>query len=319
MRTVGVGIVGLGYVGRTMARIFKSMKGVKLVGVVTKTPERGKEFASRLDTSFYPDLNSLLDRDDLHGVVVATPNDSHRDPVVSACLSGRHVFVEKPMALKVQDCTEMIDAARKAKVNLMVGHMMRLYDGVEQARQFVHSGDFGAPMTAHCERTGWEQEQGRISWKKMQQHSGGHLFHHIHEIDLFLWYFGEVDTVFCFSGNLGHRGPHFGDEDDVLMVTLRFKNGALGTMHYGSGFRISDHFVRFTGSRGGVVVSHRKASVLMKIEDGSEQRSPLFSDPDSQRSMMELFSKKDLGVAYGLPDDEPPHYLTEAFKLEAKY
>lgn len=319
MKEIGVGVVGLGYMGKCASKICNSIPGVNLVGVVSKTHEKGQNFAKQLNTNYYTTIDELLKADGLDGVIITTPNYLHRDPTIKACNSGKHVFVEKPMALSVKDCDDMIEAAKQAGVILMVGHIMRFFNGLKMAKEIVESNKIGKPMVAHCERTGWEYKQKYISWKKIQAKSGGHLFHHIHEIDILRWWLGEVDKVFCLADNLGHTGPEFGDEDDVILLTIRFKNGALATMHYGSGFKFGDHFIRVSGDLGGVLVSFKNASVKIIKEGEPDEDIPLFGDEKSQSSIKELFRIKDLGIHYGSPDDEPPFYLSNAFKDELVY
>lgn len=246
-------------------------------------------------------------------------NNLHRDPVVTACRNNKHVFVEKPLALSVGDCDEMLEAARQSGTILMVGHIMRFFSGLKAVKKIIEEREIGRPMVVHCERTGWENRQEQVSWKKMQSESGGHLFHHIHEIDILRWLLGEVDKVFCLADNLGHRGPGFGDEDDVILLSLRFKNGVLATMHYGSGFRFPAHFIRISGDKGGVLVNFQDASVKILNENGTDRVIPLFEDEESESSIQKLFREKDLGIAYGTPEDDPPLYLYEALKDELFY
>lgn len=311
MATVGVGVFGLGYMGRAEAKLIQAHPGARLVGVASRRFTTAQSVAESLGCQAFPDLETLLAQEGLDAVIIATPNNLHTQPVLEAVRRGKHVYLEKPMALRVVECDEMIHAAREAGVHLMVGHMMRFYDGMRRAKEFVASGALGRPMVAHAERTGWEPPMPEVSWKKRQAESGGHLFHHIHEIDMLLWLFGEVEEVFCYAENLAHHGPGYGDEDDVIVLLLRFRNGAIGTMHYGGGFRFGDHFFRVSGDRGGVMASHRTASVVFREEGIADRTEPLFHDEASQQSILDLFNRKDLGIAYGRPTDDPPTYLTE--------
>lgn len=319
MKELSIGIVGLGYIGRAAAKICSSLSGVKIAGVNTRNHVKGREIAAKYNTAYYDDVDALLQKEDLDGVIIATPNYLHRDPVVTACKNKKHVFVEKPLALSVSDCDAMLESAKESGTILMVGHIMRFFSGLQAVKSIIANNEIGRPMVAHCERTGWEYQQEQVSWKKMQSKSGGHLFHHIHEIDLLRWLLGEIDKVFCFADNLGHVGPEFGDEDDVILLSLRFKNGVLATMHYGSGFRFPGHFIRISGDKGGVLVNFEDASVKIISENKTDRVLPLFADEESQASILKLFSERDLGIAYGTPQDDPPVYLYKALKEELVY
>jgi len=213
----------------------------------------------------------------------------------------------------------MLGACREAGVTLMVGHMMHFYTGVMRVKQWIDDGVVGRPLVAHVERTGWEDPQPQVSWKKQQSQSGGHLFHHIHEIDLLQWLMGPATTVFAAGGNLAHQGTSFGDEDDALLLTLGFASGAFATMQYGSAFHWGEHFLKVNGSKGAIRMSHKEATIDLLLPGQGVQRCPLFDDEASQRSLLDLFQRTHGGSTYGKPTDRPPRYLTHALEDEIGY
>lgn len=313
---VRFGITGCGYIGAEQARIIDAMPDAELVAVHSASGAGAQRVAQELGCEVAASLEELVARDDIDAIIVATPNHLHRDPVVLAAAHGKHAFCEKPFALSVADCDAMIQACQDAGVTLMLGHMMHFYSGMKLVREWIDTGAIGRPIVAHAERTGWEEPREQLSWKKMQDSSGGHLFHHIHEIDLLLWYVGRVSAVQAIGGNLAHQGEGFGDEDDVLLLSLEFADGALGTMQYGSGFRWGEHLVKINGTEGAILIDNKTASLYLLRGTGAPERFPIFDDPDSEESMLALFRATDGGSAYGSPTDRPPLYLQRAVQEE---
>ncbi|PWL42404.1 MAG: gfo/Idh/MocA family oxidoreductase [Clostridiales bacterium] len=316
MKEVGYGIIGCGYFGAELARTIQEFEGAKVV--CCQSPGEG---ARRLSAELHCDreetVEKLLAHPDVDGVIVASPNSMHHEHVLAAARAGKHVYCEKPFALSVQDADEMIDACKKAGVVLMIGHVMHYYEGVRTVKNLISSGAIGTPLCAHAERTGWEPPHDAVSWKKQQKFSGGHLFHHIHEVDLMQWYMGPAKSVFAVGGNLAHKGKGFGDEDDVLLLTIDFANGSFGTMQYGSGFRIGEHFLKINGTLGGVQMSFKDNTLTVYRQDGVET-IPMFTDEASAADLSKLFKKTDGGIAYGKPTDKPPAYIAKAVSDELR-
>lgn len=138
-----IGIVGLGLAGGAMVPVVRSHPGVLLVAAAEPQPALRERFARVEGLSAHPDLDSLLRRDDLDAVYVATPHQFHREHTVAAARSGRHVVVEKPMALSVADCDAMIAAAAEHGVQLVVGHTHGFDPAVLLLRRLVGDGVYG--------------------------------------------------------------------------------------------------------------------------------------------------------------------------------
>ena len=230
MKTINYGIVGTGYFGAELGRILKTLDGAAVVAVYD--PENGKTIAEEFGCKCEDSLEALVSEPDIDAVIVATPNYLHKEPVIKAAEHKKHVFCEKPIALSYQDCDEMVKAAEKNGVIFMAGHIMNFFHGVRLAKKFIQEGKIGKLLYAHSARNGWEEQQPEISWKKIRAKSGGHLYHHIHELDCIQFIMGPATEATMIGGNVAHKGEHFGDEDDLLLLSLRllarFQNYASG-------------------------------------------------------------------------------------------
>ena len=171
---VKYGVVGVGYFGAELARIMKAEDDTEIVAVFD--PENGKTIAEELGCDTASSLEELVSRDDIDCVIVATPNYLHKEPVIAAAKHGKNVFCEKPIALSYADCDEMVKACEENNVVFMAGHIMNFFNGVHHAKELINEGAIGKVLYCHSARNGWEDVQESVSWKKIREKSGGHLY-----------------------------------------------------------------------------------------------------------------------------------------------
>ena len=157
---IRIGVLGCGYFGAEFARAVKEMKGIQLAAVYSpgKSSER---LSSELGCPRSSSVNEIMENADIDAVIIATPNYLHHQHVLAAAEAGKHIFCEKPFALDAGEAVEMVEACRKAKVTLMVGHIMHFYHGIARVQAMILEGLFGDILTMHIERTGWEQKRCR--------------------------------------------------------------------------------------------------------------------------------------------------------------
>ena len=130
---LSVGVIGAGGIARSHMNAIKANDNIQLVAVMDVDPDRAGAAAKDFGASTYTDLEPLLANPRVEAVHVCTPHSLHADQVVAAAAAGKHVLVEKPMALTLADCDRMIDACDQAGKILMVGQVMRYYP-VNRAR-----------------------------------------------------------------------------------------------------------------------------------------------------------------------------------------
>jgi predicted dehydrogenase len=186
------------------------------------------EARERFDIPTFADYRDILTRDDVDVVFVKTPNHVHCEPAVAALEAGKHVFCEKPMALTMEDCRRMTQAAREARRLLQVDLELRSSHIPKRIKEIIDSGELGEVrrILFHHYQGAWDLPSDH--WRMNPETSGG-IFPEklVHEVDLFRWFAGEIDAVQSFAaGNVIPQSPW----PDCLQSMFWFEEGALGSM-----------------------------------------------------------------------------------------
>ncbi len=232
-----VGLIGCGGMGTNLARHCHSLPNSKITAVHDMKTEALERAAAEFDAQAYTSFRKLIGSD-LDAMIVATPNDSHAPIAIAAANAGKHVFCEKPMALRVSDCRAMIEAAEKAGVKLMVGHVLRLIPVFWNTKHIIDSGILGKPFAITVTRLGGLDTLA-TGWRATIKHSGGYLYEiNVHELDYMRFVMGEPETVFASMGHFTASPVEF---EDVAFVQIRYANGSIGTLHCGGSSSIKKY------------------------------------------------------------------------------
>ncbi len=199
--SIGVGIVGSGFMGRTWSEVSANhATGTRLVAVT------GGRRAAALASDYHVDLEasfeSLLARSDVDVVVLATPPDGHGDQGVAAARAGRHILVEKPMANTVADARRMVEAADAANVRLALVSQHRWRDAPVAARKVIDSGRLGRIRMIRIQSTAvgwWDLEARQDQWKKDPAQQTAFASDAAHGLDIARWYMGLPQGVRAYS------------------------------------------------------------------------------------------------------------------------
>ena len=318
MTKVRYAVIGTGYFGAGLGRILHEYEDAEITAVLD--PHNAVSFAGDIGCDVEMHLDAICSRNDVDAVIVATPNYLHKEPVITAAKYRKQIFCEKPIALSYKDCVQMIEAAKRYDVIFMAGHIMNFMNGVRYAKKRIDEGHIGKVLSIHTTRNGWEDPQDSISWKKIREKSGGHLYHHIHELDCVQFLMGPATRVTMVGGNLAHEGVEFGDEDDALFISLEFGNNTFATLQYGSAFHWPDHYVKIQGSRGAIFIDLKDTRVVMKQKDGIEQTLlHETQEMDDDRTRINNSAEMDGAVAYGKPGKPLAKWIQNIMEKEMAY
>ena len=316
---INYAVVGVGYFGAELARIMKEQEDAQVVAVYD--PENGETIAKELSCDAEQSLEALVSRPDVQWVIVATPNYLHKEPVILAAKHRKNVFCEKPIALSYADCDEMVKACEENHVIFMAGHIMNFFNGVHHAKELINAGTIGKVLYCHSARNGWEDVQESVSWKKIREKSGGHLYHHIHELDCVQFIMGGMpEEVTMEAGNVAHQGEAFGDEDDMIFITARFHDGRYAVLEWGSAFHWPEHYLLIQGTKGAIKLDMFDAGCTLKV-DGKESHFLLHEskEEDDDRTRIYHGTEMDGAIQYGKPGRKPPLWLQGIMKKEMAF
>jgi UDP-N-acetyl-2-amino-2-deoxyglucuronate dehydrogenase len=221
------GIVGCGHIAKKHVAAIAAVEGAELTAVCDTNEERLKEFAVD-GVRGYTDLSEML-KSDIDVVNICTPSGLHADLTVQAANAKKHVIVEKPMALTLEDADRMIEACERNGVKMAVVHPNRFRPAVALLRKQLDNGAFG--KLGHANATvRWNRNQAyydQAPWRGTKAMDGGVLMNQaIHNMDLLLWMMGEIEEVSSYHAT---RVRDIEAEDTSVSI-IRFKNGALGVL-----------------------------------------------------------------------------------------
>jgi len=215
---IGLGCLGYGAWGRNVARVADSIPGARLVALAERDPRRREQAGLRHSgAALCADERTLLARPDVDAVLIATEASSHARLVEMAAAAGKHVLVEKPLALDPAGARAAVDAARRAGVLLQVGHLMRFHPAVEVLGTVARE-ELGRIRCVAAQRLNF----GQVRSDENVLFSLGP-----HDLSLMLELFGERPLSVAAQGACFVRP----EVEDLAFVTLRFPGGGIGQMH----------------------------------------------------------------------------------------
>lgn len=231
MKKLRTGIIGCGKVGSFHAQAYAQLPGSQFTAVCDANRDRAEAFAAQWGVRAYTDVEQMCREAQLDVVSVCTPHPLHANPAVAAASCGCHVLVEKPLASTLADCDAIIEAGERSHVTIGTMVQRRFYRPCMRIRQAIDDGKLGKPVLGMVTMLGWRDEDYYRSdpWRGSWEGEGGGVLVNQapHQLDLLLWYMGEVDEVYGVWKNLNH--PYIEVEDTAAAV-VKFKNGGVGSI-----------------------------------------------------------------------------------------
>ncbi len=230
MKKIGFAVIGTGIVGGAWhAYVYSQLPQAELVAVCDLDAERAGDIAQKYDVPHvYTDYRQLLANPQVQAVSIATPDFAHREIAVAAAEAGKHILVEKPLAMTVEDAEAIVAAARKAGVKLMVDFHNRVNPPFVSVKQSLENGDLGELkyIYARLSNTTFVATQ-MLSWASR---TSALWFLASHTFDLAHWFVNDKPSrVYAVSrsGVLQQKGI---DTQDFHIAIIEFRNGAVVTL-----------------------------------------------------------------------------------------
>ena len=234
-------LMGCGRIAKRHSELLgnNQISGAKLVSVCDIVEKKAKNIGEKFGIPFYTDVNKMLEKEKVDVIVVLTESGKHAEHVISLAKYKKHIIVEKPMALNLDDADEMIRACDENGIKLFVVKQNRFNVPVVKLREAVESGRFGK-LVLGTVRVRWCRTQkyyDQDSWRGTWALDGGVLTNQAsHHIDLLEWMMGEIESVFAKSDTFLVNI----EAEDTAVVVVKFRNGALGTIEATTAARPKD-------------------------------------------------------------------------------
>jgi UDP-N-acetyl-2-amino-2-deoxyglucuronate dehydrogenase len=224
-------VIGINGQGRAHLRALKETPEAELVAVCDIDEAAAKARAEEYGVPYYTHYEEVLEREDVDAVSLPLPHYLHCPVALAAFEAGKHVVTEKPMAISVRECDQMIEAARRAGKQLTISHQGRVAPQFPYLKNLLASEDFGRLIRMVWLSGGartqyyFDTEEWRGTWA---QEGGGTIINQkVHDLDRLAYLVGQPAEVAAFTSNLFHRTDPL--IDTMASASLYWENGAIGT------------------------------------------------------------------------------------------
>lgn len=239
MKKIGLGIIGLGYIGRVHLRNCLRLENAHLVAVSDLSRRALSEAENAGVKKTFANYKDLLREDEIDSVIIALPTHLHLPCVRDAAEAKKHIFLEKPIARNVAEAKEVISATKRNSVELMIGYPLRFNRAMIRLKEQIKSGSLGDVEVAYAtfvdsgpfkHRTQDYAPSPVPEWWFNKDLTGGGALIDLgsHMINLLRWYFGEITDI---KSYMGHRF-NLDFEDSSICVAL-FETGTLAVINVG--------------------------------------------------------------------------------------
>ena len=250
MRTVNVGVIGVGAMGENHVRVYHKMEEANLMGVSDVSERALKKIEKKYGAKGYTDYCELLANPEIEVVSVCVPTTFHHDVVMEAIRHKKHVLVEKPIAFTLTEAEEMIAAAKEAGVTLATGHVERFNPAVQKAKELIDDGVIGDIVSAFAKRVG--PLPPRI------KDVGVSIDLAIHDLDIMNYLFEEEITQVYGTMNSSFDDSEFEDHAEIM---VSFDNESTGIIEVNWLTPYKRRELELTGTAGIISVDYIQQSI----------------------------------------------------------
>lgn len=308
------GLIGCGdVVEKKSGPAFHRVPNSSLLAVMRRNLNKAADFALRFDVpKYYGDAQLLIDDPEIHAVYVATPPSTHEAYAIAALRAGKHVYLEKPMAMNSQGAKRILHAASCNSGKLVVAHYRRELPAFIKVKRLLEEGRIGRPLIADIRILQPVKSDivaiTEANWRLNPTIAGGGLFHDLapHHLDLMLHFFGEVDTT---AGHAFNQ-VRLSEADDLVAGLIKFKNGVSfnGLWAFAVPAKEAMDSCEIIGAKGKIFFSFFGNQVSLSNDEGDE--TFVFQNPEFVQQPM--IAKV---VQYFLGRGKNPCSATDAVKV----
>lgn len=274
-KSLNVGVVGLG-IGKSHAKGVNATEGACLYAVCDTDANRAGKLAKELGAvHVFTDYRQMIAEPDLDAVIIASPDQCHREMIVETLRAGKHILCEKPLALTREDCEAIVRAVEESNCKFMVGQVCRFTPGFLQAKQIIDSGAIGELTFVESEYAhDYSAIYAKGSWRSDPARNGV-VGGGCHAVDLLRWVAGDPEEVMAYGTHKTFTDvtPY----DDTHVAIMKFPNGVIGKVFISISCK-RDYTMRsvFYGTKGTIIVDNTSTTMTVFKQDvfpGMDQHS----------------------------------------------
>ncbi|NJB35530.1 Gfo/Idh/MocA family protein [Croceivirga sp. JEA036] len=251
-KKLGIALVGLGsYSTNQLAPALQDTKNCYLAGIVTGTPQKEDVWAKKYNLPKgniynYENFDSIKDNDEIDVVYVVLPNAMHADFCIRAAKAGKHVICEKPMAVSVAECDQIIAACKEASVKLGVGYRLHSEPYTQQVKEFVKKKTYG-DVTFVSAEAAYRSTGNPSQWRLNKELSGGGALLNmgVYAIQSAIYGTGE-NPISVSAQEFSTRPEYFKNTDETITAQLNFSSGAIANITTSHNFSANSIYVAGT-------------------------------------------------------------------------
>ncbi len=229
-RKIRLGVIGLGDIFRVgYIPAFQKTEEIEVIMVCSRTEKVARAVGGKLGVEWTADYLEVVDNEDIEAVAIATPHHLHHQIALAAAERGKHIFCEKPLAINLRECDEIIEACEKSGVQLMVGENYLFEPGIQIMKNEIEKGTIGELRGIHLLQvdSGYPLE----SWRCKKEAGGGVLLDPgVHLAALARFFMGSVANTTAKTSQRPIKGLEI---EDSASVILGFDNGTIGSLEVG--------------------------------------------------------------------------------------
>jgi myo-inositol 2-dehydrogenase/D-chiro-inositol 1-dehydrogenase len=291
MPNVRCGLIGYGAWGQHHARAIASIDGAHLTAIAAHSAESiAKARADHPDAHVYADYREMLANEELDLCDVVVPSDLHFPVARDVLKSGRHLLLEKPMALTLDHCTQLVQLAKAQNRIIAIGHELRLSSLWGKVKELIDAGAIGEPLYALIELWRRPYRQGSGGWRYDINRVGDWILEEpIHFFDLARWYFssaGEPTSVYATANG---KQPDHPELHDNFSAILKFPRGRYAVIAQTLAAWEHHQIAKLTGTAGALWASWSGAmdrtfdpTFSLKLQRGDQVEEVAIAKPSGE-------------------------------------
>jgi predicted dehydrogenase len=286
-KTIKLGVIGTGNIGNVHLENFKDLPNAEIIAVTDLITARAEKAAEEFGIKkIHTSAQALIQDDQIDAVIVGVPNQFHASITVEALKAGKHVLLEKPMAINLEEAKEIVRAQKQYKKIVMIPHQMRWHWAAMQTKEQIDKGVLGEIYNV---KTGWFRRKGIPGWgtwfTQSNQSGGGPLIDiGVHMLDLALYLMGNPKPVSVYGSTYAEFGPKkrgigtWGtpdwegvyDVEDLATALIKMEDGSTLSLEVSWAVNMdtsNEPFVHIMGTDGGASLDGTGGKILQEIDD----------------------------------------------------